>query len=164
MHLVLAGKLQSDPYQAHCFSARAWQGVCKSLSPSPVRHCPTPYKARRLFFTVFKYSSCAIICAREKLIIQMSLESKYRKELEHSLKLLFKIAFKLKKLLADDILEYLPYFNDTAHKSFKTGWAKRRFGISIAFQATVSLKYMLPLNAQTIVLWEMSLKAILWCF
>lgn len=46
----------------------------------------------------------------------MSLESKYKKELEHGRNCHLN-AFKLKKLLADNILEYLPFFNDTARKS-----------------------------------------------
>lgn len=46
----------------------------------------------------------------------MSLESKYEKELEHSRNCHLN-AFKLKKLLADNVLEYLPFCNNTARKS-----------------------------------------------
>lgn len=46
----------------------------------------------------------------------MSLESKYKKEVEHGRNCHLN-AFKLKKLLADNILEYVPFFNDNTHKS-----------------------------------------------
>jgi len=44
------------------------------------------------------------------------LENKYKKELEHGLNCYLN-AFKLKKELPDNILEYLLFFNDTAHKN-----------------------------------------------
>lgn len=65
--VVLAGKLQSDPYQVHLTASLPGLGseFAKACPPA-LRRCPTPYKVSYLFF---KYS-CAIIYASKNWLFK----------------------------------------------------------------------------------------------
>lgn len=138
MCAVLAGKLQSDPYQAHLTAS------LPGLGREFVKACPPALSDIVPLHIKQDISSPQSLNILVQLFVQVKINHSYvlGKQIQEGVGAWPKLhlnAFNLKKLLADNILECLPFCNNTADRSQSSiargnFWLEKiSFGASIAF-------------------------------